>query len=193
MAQEETKEPAGAKQEAEKPAEAKKPLVPPIVVKISVLGGLLGVVAVGVLFLVTEVVAPMLGSSDPAPVEATSSQASSGERGDHWGSKSKDKGAADRVVTLDDIVVNPAGTGGRRYIKVDVALELGEHGDVEWVQSRSYQMKDLIIRELTARTVDELTDPVAKEEMRESMIFELNRLLDENTVTNLLFTEYVIQ
>lgn len=198
--------------EAAAPQPAKKGPVPPIVVKIAILAGLLVVTGVGVLFLVTEVIAPRLqGSVAQAEAEpgAEGEHEAEGEHAEAKGedAKSQDKKAkkdkkggdhgggeeASAMVTLGDLVVNPAGTGGRRYLKVQVALELSDPTQSQSVETRAPQLRDRIIRELTSRTLNELTDPVAKDEMKETILDELNNVLGEGAIQDLYFTEYVIQ
>lgn len=193
--------------EAAAPQPAKKGPVPPIVVKIAILAGLLVVTGVGVLLLVTEVIAPRLEGSvaqaEGVPAEHgegdgdAQHESKGGEKekkdkkdkkGDHGGAEE-----ASAMVSLGDLVVNPAGTGGRRYLKVQVALELSDPSESGAVEARAPQLRDRIIRELTARTLSELTDPVAKDEMKETIIDELNQVLGEGSVHDLYFTEYVIQ
>ena len=88
------------------------------------------------------------------------------------------------ILEIKDLIVNPAGSGGRRYLKVAAAIELaaehlkngkkkeaaaeGAHGAGGGLQDA--QIRDLLIRELSSRTLDELTDPVTKEEMRQGIL-----------------------
>lgn len=185
------------------PQPAKKGPIPPIVVKIAILAGLLVVTGVGVLVLVTEVIAPRLQGSVAQAEEQPSGEEASVENGaakDHGDDKKDKKGGehggeegASAMVSLGDLVVNPAGTGGRRYLKVQVALELSDPGESASVEARAPQLRDRIISELTSRTLSELTDPVAKGEMKETILDELNQVLGDGVVHDLYFTEYVIQ
>ncbi len=178
------------------PAAAKGPLIPPILVRFSIVGGILAVMAVAAIFLVTDVIAPRLkklGETAPAAAEATKAEAVH-EPGE--------------VIEIKDLIVNPAGSGGRRYLKVTAAIELeAEHakkgkkreaakegepgGAVGGLQDA--QIRDLLIRELSSRTLDELTDPVTKEEMRQGILDGLSVVFGARRVTNVYFTEYVVQ
>ena len=166
----------------EQAPEVKPPLIPAAVVRFSVLGAVLAVVAVGAIFLVTDVIAPRLRSmGDPEAVTAAEEkpQAQPEEPGE--------------IVKIEDLIVNPAGTGGRRFLKVAAAIEVHDPKTAREAELRSAQLRDLLLRDLAARTLDELTDPVAKEEMRVTIIDELNEILGQGKVTNLYFTEYVVQ
>lgn len=206
------------KAEEVKPEPAKKGPLPPIVVKIAIIAGILVVVGVGSLFLVTEVIAPKLKSSDTAAVEGGQADGEHDEdheddheddhENDHDDKKKNDKkkddghggghgeeggGGPANIVDLGDLVINPAGTAGRRYLKVQVQVELDDPDDSGDVTHRKAKLRDRMIRELTSRTLSELTDPVAKDEMKETIIDEMNRILGGRVIDDLYFTEYVIQ
>jgi flagellar FliL protein len=171
------------------PAGAKGPLIPPILVRFSIVGGILAVMAVGAIFLVTDVIAPRLKKlGEPAPATGEATKAAVHEPGE--------------VIEIKDLIVNPAGSGGRRYLKVAAAVELAaEKGKKKEKAAegasggglQDAQIRDLLIRELSSRTLDELTDPVTKEEMRQGIIEGLSGILGEGRVTNVYFTEYVVQ
>ena len=153
-------------------------------IKFAILGGIILVVGAGMFFLVTEVVAPMLEGD-----EATASEETIPEEPTEP-ANSQGSGFA---FELGEIITNPAGTAARRYIKVNVTLEFENEANRSELENRSAFVKDVIIRELTSRTVDELTDPVAKDEMREGMVDRLNQLFAADPITGVHFTEYVIQ
>ena len=184
---------------AAEPAATKKGPLPPIAVKLAALGGILVVVGVAAVFVVTEVVAPKLKATETTEV-VDGGQGGAGGHGEESG-KAPSGGhggggsaaAAEGIVDLGDMVVNPAGTGGRRYLKVQVQVELADPTGSGLVESRTPKLRDRIIRELTSRTLSELTDPVAKDEMKETIIDEMNRILGGDVIGDMYFTEYVIQ
>jgi flagellar protein FliL len=173
-------EPDGRSQDQEAAPAAKGPLIPPSVVRFSILGGVLVVLAVGAVFLVTDVIAPRLRSLGQPPAAAETQKKAKAE-------------APGEVVAVSDLIVNPAGTGGRRYLKVAAAIEVHDPKVAKDLELRKAQVRDLLIRDLSARTLDELTDPVAKEETRATLVDELNEIVGAGKVSGLYFTEYVVQ
>jgi flagellar protein FliL len=176
---EEVPKPEGAEDQP-----AKKPLLPPVLVRYSIVGGILAVLAGGAVFVVTDVIAPR--------VRSIGTESAAGGVVQKKPAKAKHS-APGEVFALSDIVINPAGTGGRRYLKVAAAIEVHEAKAAKELEMRKAQIRDLLIRDLSARTLEELTDPVAKEEMRTTIVSELNEILTAGTVANLYFTEYVVQ
>ena len=179
---------------------AKGPLIPPIMIRFSILGGILVVMAVGAIFLVTDVIAPRLKKLGEPVAPATEEAHAAPPEAHH---------AATELVTISDLVVNPAGSGGRRYLKVAAAIEVtvpetkgkkkakaegeGTHGAAAAGGLQDARLRDLLIRELSARTREELTDPVSKEEARLSIMAGLEEILGSGRVAAVYFTEYVVQ
>lgn len=177
------------------PAPVKGPLIPPVLVRFSVIGGILAVMAVGAIFLVTDVIAPRLRKlGEPAPAAAEQAKAETAHE-------------PGEVLEIKDLIVNPAGSGGRRYLKVAAVIELAVEHDKKGKKKEAAagaegggagglqdaQIRDLLIRELSARTLDELTDPSTKEEMRQGILDGLSAIFGSRPVTNVYFTEYVVQ
>ncbi len=173
-------EPEVPPEEGAAPSAPRGPLIPPVVVRYSILGGILAALAVGAIFLVTDVIAPRIYRMGKTPVAAAPAPAT----------KETKPG---EIITVADLVINPAGTGGRRYLKVSAAIETHDPKVLKDLGLRDAQVRDLLIRDLSARTLEELTDPVAKEEMRQSIVSELNEIVGAGKVSNLFFTEYVVQ
>jgi flagellar basal body-associated protein FliL len=151
-----------------------------VAVGILVLGGM----TAGTFFLVTDVIGPSLGPGGsgrgPTPeaeVLVAEQPALPGEQ-----------------FVVEEIVVNPAGTRGKRFLRLGVALETAQGPAVtEELSTRKAQVRDLFIREFSSRGLDELTDPTVREEIRLACIDKINGFLVSGDISNLYFTDYVLQ
>ena len=99
------------------------------------------------------------------------------------------------LFLIENIIVNPTGTRATRYLRVAAALEYpSEQPEIGIeLEKRTYQFRDILLTELAARTVDELVDARVREEIREELLARLNSSMADGMLTNLYFTEYVIQ
>ncbi len=189
-------------EDAPAPSAPRLPKIPPVLVRFSVIGGILVAMATGAILLVTEVIAPKVrGLGTPPAAEAG---VAPGDPAKAAGKHKPEKPVPTEILTVSDLVVNPAGSGGRRYLKVAAAIELaapkgkkGEKGEkraegAAGMSLEEVRVRDLLLRELSARSLEELTDPVTKEEMRQGIREGLNGILHERVI-NLYFTEYVVQ
>ncbi len=180
---------AEKKEEGKEEAPPPKKGLPPMMVKIAILGGVLVVLLGAAVAVVTLVIAPKLRAQAPAAETTGEAGEAAAEKGEHKGGKHEHG----EIIELGDVVVNPAGTGGRRYLKASVSLEVKDAKVAKSVEHRAAVIKDLLVRTLSARSLEELTDPTSKEELREQLVDEVGALFDEGAILNLYFTEYVVQ
>lgn len=97
------------------------------------------------------------------------------------------------VYLVPDILVNPTGTGGLRYLSATLGLEVAEPETVETLRERDVQVRDVLISILSARSVEQLTDFQAREQMRREIKMRLNQLLGAEELTAVYFVDYVLQ
>lgn len=105
-------------------------------------------------------------------------------------------GTGEVLLPIDTFVVNLSDARGDRFLKLSVkavthdeALEktLAEN---ELVKSR---LRDRVISVLAAKTYQEISNPIGKEGLRRELSQELNSVLGPGTVSEVLFTEFIVQ
>ncbi len=96
-------------------------------------------------------------------------------------------------LELENLVVNPAASEGRRYLMVSLGLEAERQAVLDETESRDVVIRDKIIRTLSARPVEELSDITLREEIKEDLIEEINSVLRRGEIQRLYFTQYVLQ
>lgn len=179
---------AAAPEQAEAQPKLKTPLsalmVPDALVRISIGVIVLGALTVGVFFLITDVIGPLLGPALPqkaheeaAPEEVAPAVEPPGEN-----------------FAVEEVVINPAGTRGKHFLRLGLALET--HSGPEFLtelETRNAQLRDLIIQKFSTRTMDELGDPTVREELRLQCIDEINAAVTGGKISNIYFTDYVLQ
>ncbi len=183
-AEEQTGE-AGGEEAAEKgPSTLAALLVPDALVRMGVGILVLAGMTAGAFFLITDVIGPSLGPVDVDGVRGTATDADVPPLAEPPGDQ----------YTIQDIVINPAGTRGKRFLRLGIALESKDGPKVlEELETRRAQVRDMLIRQFTSRTLDELSDPTVREEVRLSCIEELNATLIGGKISNIYFTDYVLQ
>ena len=98
---------------------------------------------------------------------------------------------------MDVLVVNLAGTEGRRYIRAGVSLEVANKRACSRLDSDEglkAKLKDTLIGILRTSTIDIIDSPKGQEKLKRQIRDEVNALLDEpKAVTNVYFYELVVQ
>lgn len=94
---------------------------------------------------------------------------------------------------LEQLVVNPAKTNGKRYLLVEINLELNDIEHIPLIEENSPRIKQRMIDALSAKTVTQLTSVDLREGLRSELSGIINSAIGENSVRNLYFTKYVMQ
>jgi len=97
------------------------------------------------------------------------------------------------LLSMETFVVNLADPGGKRYLRVSIALEIDDQDFVEEAKKNVPQMRDKILLILPAKKFKDIRTSSGKDSLRKEIIAQLNPLLDNCKITNLYFQEFVIQ
>ncbi|MCH8557589.1 MAG: flagellar basal body-associated FliL family protein [Balneolia bacterium] len=97
------------------------------------------------------------------------------------------------VYTLDEIIVNPHGSRGQRFLVVQISVEIADSKHIELIDKNMPRIKHHKNRAISSRTVDQLLDFEEREELREELKHMVNREIGSDSVRNLYFTKYVMQ
>ena len=82
---------------------------------------------------------------------------------------------------------------GRRFVKVNIVLEVSNEDAVKEIKKRTPQVRDSIISILRSKDYKEITSEQGTRILRTKIMNEINKHLLEGKVTNVFFTEFVIQ
>ncbi len=97
------------------------------------------------------------------------------------------------VYKMDELIVNPAGSQGQRFLVVEISMELTDSGHIEIVDKHIQRIKHAMNEALSARTVDELVQFQERERLRLELKNIVNREIGTHSVRNLYYTKYVMQ
>ncbi len=104
------------------------------------------------------------------------------------------------VLSLNEFIVNLNDPIGRRYIKVNMKLELAKKEYEDKIRSDELlipQIRDVIFLIISSKTYDDLRTVSGKLTLKQEIISKVNEVLSkkfgEDVVTNCFFTDFVIQ
>jgi flagellar basal body-associated protein FliL len=98
------------------------------------------------------------------------------------------------IMQMEDIVVNPAGSMGRRFLVVKVALELMGESVQDDVERQMPLINDGLIKLLASKNVEYLSNVAVRDSLREEMRLAINdRLPGGEGVSRLYFTGFILQ
>jgi flagellar basal body-associated protein FliL len=101
-------------------------------------------------------------------------------------------GKAVTKFTLEDITVNIADTRGNRFVRAGVYFE-AETPVLEELEANRARMIDLVGQVLSTKTLDQLTSPNIRGNLRTELLGVINPSLKQGAVQNVYFTDLLVQ
>jgi flagellar FliL protein len=96
-------------------------------------------------------------------------------------------------VLVDNLVLNPAGSGGMRFLLVTVGLRLSNSDKAIQLKSRDAEVRDAILRVLGNKRIDELADIGMRDALKMEISTALDTLLGSRGVKGVYFPQFVLQ
>lgn len=97
------------------------------------------------------------------------------------------------VVMLDEFVVNPAETAGRRYLAVKIGLETTVIEPGTLFESKAPLIRDAVISLLASKHFEQLANVQYRDTLKEEVKNIVNEQFADDPVSRVLFTGYVLQ
>jgi flagellar FliL protein len=100
------------------------------------------------------------------------------------------------LLTLEPFIVNLADQGGSRFLRVSIRLIVASREHAERVQKDDValtRVRSAILDLLTQQTADRLVTVEGKTALRQAIQTRVEPVLDETKVTDVLFSDFVVQ
>jgi flagellar FliL protein len=141
---------------------------------------------------VSRVVATALGTTSPQAAADGSKPASGAADAEQEDEDEEDEGFG-LFHEITGMTVNPAETGGSRYLLVNVALEASDQKTIDQIGEREFVVRDAMLNVMAQKTVPELADITQREALKDTLLYTVNQVIDEGQVRRFYFTQYVMQ
>jgi flagellar FliL protein len=94
--------------------------------------------------------------------------------------------------TIEEVTVNIADTRGNRFVRAGVYFE-AEPPVLEELEANRARMVDTLGQVLSTKTLDDLTSPNIRGNLREELLGIINPTLKQGHVDNIYFTDLLVQ
>ena len=95
---------------------------------------------------------------------------------------------------IDNLVLNPAGTGGSRFLMLSTAIEFAESSQVEEMKTRDAEVRDIVLRVMGSRTIEQLSEMSNREIIKRELADSLGLLFKKKkAIRRIYFPQFVIQ
>ncbi len=100
------------------------------------------------------------------------------------------------VYKLDNIIVNPAGSQGQRFLMCSVAIESEDSKALDTLREHEIELRDRVVTLLSQQTLDRLTDQAARDSIRTSLLHVITPVLGdeaEDADLKVYLPQFVVQ
>jgi flagellar basal body-associated protein FliL len=105
----------------------------------------------------------------------------------------KKKPEPEVAADLEVFVVNLAGSGPQRYLRMILSLGVKDEHEKEKIKEFSGPIRHAVIMYLTERKPDDLTEAQGKNKLRQDLQKHINHAIGHQVVSNVYFKEFLVQ
>ena len=95
--------------------------------------------------------------------------------------------------SVENLVLNPAGTNGSRFLMVTANFQLKDGGVEQLMKDHDAEVRDRILGVLGKKTVDELSDISQRDAIKKEVLDGVAPLFPAGSIVKLFFAQFVIQ
>lgn len=134
-----------------------------------------------------EVVAKMAAEHIGGGTTAKGGKGKEGKQGEEAAA------AGASVYKVENLVLNPAQSGGTRFLVASLALEVADSATSTAMKERDSEVRDAILRVLGAKTVVQLSDMSGRPVLKHELQTAVDSIFGEHSVSAVYFPQFVIQ
>jgi flagellar basal body-associated protein FliL len=150
------------------------------------------IIVILVYFVLSKSSAPQNAAQPAVAEKSAESVKHEGEEAKEGESK-KDEGPV-FIYQTEDLIINPKGSGGRRYLMTQIGLSVPSEVDKkEFEESRKAQIYDILNQFLASRSIDELADIDKRDSLKIELRKTLNKEIAGQKIKNVFFSKFVVQ
>lgn len=120
-------------------------------------------------------------------------QSSKVEKGKAKKKGAKAEGESNFFFTVDDVIINPAGTNGQRLMLVSVGLGVNSDEEAKKLKEKEVLVKDIVISTLGSKTLTDLSQTYSKDSLKVQLTKIFADRLPDMEINSVYFPKYIIQ
>jgi flagellar basal body-associated protein FliL len=98
------------------------------------------------------------------------------------------------MMNIKDLIINPAGSNGERYILINADLEISTEEALAVMKEKEVKLRDRIIGVVSKKTIDQFDEYKELVELRMELKKELSKYLpEESEIYNIYFSNFLVQ
>lgn len=134
---------------------------------------------------------PMLAGTVPAAADSLADSAGAEGGAEH--EEGGTDGGAGTVVLVDNMVLNPANSGGQRFLLVSIGISVKDQAVADAMKERDPELRDAVLRYLGAKPVEELSDIARRDSLKVGLRAAVTEHFGAGAVRDVYFPQFVVQ
>ena len=98
-----------------------------------------------------------------------------------------------QVFVVNDLIVNPAGTNGTRFLLTTIGVEVSTPEAKAELEKKELQVRDILNSILTSKGLDSLVDVGHRESLRREIFERVRKLLTTGKPEQVYFSKFIVQ
>jgi flagellar FliL protein len=176
----------------EAPEKKKKPL-PKLIIIIPLVIVVLGLQVLLARFMVSRIFFPQMTKVVPTEVRTANVPEKTSPKTESTAETSVTEEEAGELYKFEDIIINPAGTMGRKILSVSLSVELSNRKSLEEIKKKEPIVRDALITLLASKSFEYVADILNRETLRQELAEAANKHLKSGKVTKVYFTGFILQ
>lgn len=107
--------------------------------------------------------------------------------------KEESDNSPDQIFVVKDIIINPAGTNGTRFLLTTIGIEVGSAETMREVEQKEMQVRDALNSILTSKGMERLVNVELRAALREEIGQKISGILKSGKAKNVYFSKFIIQ
>jgi flagellar FliL protein len=107
--------------------------------------------------------------------------------------KEKTETVEQHIFVIKDLIINPAGTNGTRFLLTTIGFEVSTAEAAKELETREIQLRDILNTILTSKGLDDLANAQQREELRTEIAAKARELVRNTELKNVYFSKFIIQ
>jgi flagellar FliL protein len=105
----------------------------------------------------------------------------------------KGEAVTQNIFLIKDVIINPAGTNGTRFLLTTVGIEVSTPEAQQELEKKEVQVRDLLNSILTSKGLNDLVSIDQREVLRGEISKKVGELLKSGKLRNVYFSKFIIQ
>lgn len=135
----------------------------------------------------TASLAKEIASGDGPKAHGAPGEAGKGEGGKGEG------GVEASLYSIDNIVMNPSGSNGQRFLLLSITFDLKDAATVAAMKARDAEVRDVVQHTVGLRTIDQLGNLSLRDTLKADVVAATERVIGAAAVRKVFFPQFVIQ